>query len=201
MQGENEMSAKMLLLIDNYDSFTYNLYHYLGELGASCKIVRNDALTVKEALALKPQGVVLSPGPKTPDCAGICLELVEAASRAGLPIFGVCLGMQVIAQVFGGRIVRSDSLFHGKVSEILHDGDVMFSGIPSSFTATRYHSLVVECGSLPPDLNITAETSDGVIMALRHRVLPISGVQFHPESIKTEYGKMVLSNFLKDLDR
>ena len=187
----------MLLLIDNYDSFTYNLYHYLGELGAECVVARNDALSVEEAMVMKPEGVILSPGPKTPDHAGICLELVQAAATAKLPVFGVCLGLQTIAQVFGSNIIRHNALFHGKVSDVKHNGDVMFGGLPSVFSATRYHSLVVERNSLSDDLSITAETDDGVIMGLKHNSLPISGVQFHPESIATEHGKAILSNFLK----
>ncbi len=187
----------MLLLIDNYDSFTYNLYHYLGELGAECVVARNDALSVEEAVAMKPEGVILSPGPKTPDHAGICLELVKAAAETSLPVFGVCLGLQTIAQVFGSNIIRHNALFHGKVSDVKHSNDAMFAEVPSVFSATRYHSLVVEKGSLSPDLKITAETDDGVIMGLRHNSLPISGVQFHPESIATEHGKAILFNFLK----
>ncbi|HEX2480005.1 MAG TPA: aminodeoxychorismate/anthranilate synthase component II [Geminicoccaceae bacterium] len=185
----------MLLLLDNYDSFTYNLYHYLGELGETATVLRNDALTVADALALRPQAIVISPGPCDPDRAGISVELVQAAARV-CPILGVCLGHQAIAQAFGGRIVPAPQIMHGKVSEIEHAGDDLFRALPSPFLATRYHSLVAEPASLPACLEVTARTKDGVIMAVRHRELPIHGVQFHPESIETRHGHQLLENFL-----
>ena len=185
----------MLLLLDNYDSFTYNLYHYFGELGAVATVLRNDALGVADALALRPQAIVISPGPCDPDRAGISVDLVREA--AGIcPILGVCLGHQAIAQAFGGRIVGAPQIMHGKVSEIEHAGDDLFRGLPSPFLATRYHSLVAEPASLPGCLEVTARTRDGVIMAVRHRELPIFGVQFHPESIETRHGHQLLKNFL-----
>jgi anthranilate synthase component 2 len=186
----------MLLLLDNYDSFTYNLYHYFGELGALATVLRNDALGVADALALRPQAIVISPGPCDPDRAGISVDLVREA--AGIcPILGVCLGHQAIAQAFGGRIVRAPQIMHGKVSEIEHAGDGLFRGLPSPFLATRYHSLVAEPATLPGCLEVTARTQDGVIMAVRHRELPIHGVQFHPESIETKQGHQLLRNFLE----
>jgi anthranilate synthase component II len=186
----------MYLLIDNYDSFTYNLYHYLGELGAELAVRRNDAIRVNEALSLADQGIILSPGPCDPDRAGVCLELIGAAAVTSLPVFGVCLGLQAIGQSFGGRVVRGPVPMHGKVSSIRHNGEGVFRGLPSPFNATRYHSLVVERTSLPETLEITAETDDGIIMGLRHRSLPIEGVQFHPESIASEHGHALLANFL-----
>ncbi|MFW5642203.1 MAG: anthranilate synthase component II [Roseicyclus sp.] len=186
----------MLLLIDNYDSFTYNLVHYLGELGAEIRVLRNDALTVQEALAMAPEAIVLSPGPCDPAQAGICLPLTRAAAGAGVPLFGVCLGHQAIGEAFGGRVVRHSEIVHGKLGEIRHAGKGVFAGLPSPLMATRYHSLVVERASLPADLEITAELSDGTIMGLRHRELPIEGVQFHPESIRSEHGHALLRNFL-----
>jgi anthranilate synthase component 2 len=185
----------MLLLLDNYDSFTYNLYHYLGELGATATVLRNDALTVADALALRPEAIVISPGPCDPDRAGISVDLVREAAGV-CPILGVCLGHQAIAQAFGGRIVAAPQIMHGKVSEIEHAGDDLFRGLPSPFLATRYHSLVAEPASLPACLEVTARTRDGVIMAMRHRQLPIHGVQFHPESIETRHGHQLLENFL-----
>lgn len=185
----------MLLLIDNYDSFTYNLFHYLGELGARVTVRRNDALTVEQALALRPDAIVISPGPCDPDRAGISLELVRAAA-AVCPILGVCLGHQAIAQAFGGRIGRARQIMHGKLSEIEHGGQGLFEGLPSPFRATRYHSLVAEPESLPSCLMVTARTNDGVIMGIAHRERPIFGVQFHPESIETEHGHRLLGNFL-----
>ena len=185
----------MLLLLDNYDSFTYNLYHYLGELGATATVLRNDALTVADALALRPEAIVISPGPCDPDRAGISVELVREAAGV-CPILGVCLGHQAIAQAFGGRIVPAPRIMHGKVSEIEHAGDDLFRGLPSPFLATRYHSLVAEPASLPACLEVTARTRDGVIMGVRHRELPIHGVQFHPESIETTHGHRLLENFL-----
>jgi anthranilate synthase component II len=186
----------MLLLIDNYDSFTYNLVHYLGELGADVRVVRNDALTAADALAHPAQAIVVSPGPCTPSEAGICLEVIALAAQARRPLLGVCLGHQAIGQAFGGRVIRAPYLMHGKMSAIHHGGASVFSGLPSPFQATRYHSLIVERASLPDGLEITAETADGLIMGLAHRELPIHGVQFHPESIATEHGHALLANFL-----
>ncbi|MFQ5785291.1 MAG: anthranilate synthase component II [Alphaproteobacteria bacterium] len=186
----------MLLLIDNYDSFTYNLMHFLGELGAEVEVKRNDAITADEALAKAREAMVLSPGPCDPDQAGICLELVVRAAAEGVPLLGVCLGHQAIGQAFGGRVVRAPYVMHGKLSVIRHDGRGVFAGLPDGFEATRYHSLVVERESLPDCLEITAETDDGVIMGLEHRELPIYGVQFHPESIASEHGHALLQNFL-----
>ncbi|MCG8594278.1 MAG: aminodeoxychorismate/anthranilate synthase component II [Kiloniellales bacterium] len=185
----------MFLLIDNYDSFTYNLYHVLGELGARVTVRRNDALTAEEALDTDPQGIILSPGPCDPDQAGICLEVVtKAAGR--LPLLGVCLGHQAIGQAFGGRVVRAPAPMHGKLSPIRHEAGGVFEGLPSPLSATRYHSLTVERESLPDSLEVTAATEDGTIMGLRHRALPIHGVQFHPESIASEHGHALLHNFL-----
>jgi len=186
----------MLLLIDNYDSFAYNLVHYLGELGAETAVYRNDALTAAAAMALRPDAIVLSPGPCDPDRAGICLELV-ARARDSVPVLGVCLGHQVIGQAFGGRVVRAPAPMHGKPSRISHDGKGVFRGLRNPFTAIRYHSLVVDPDSLPPNLEITARTEDGVVMGLAHRTLPVHGVQFHPESIETEHGHRLLANFLE----
>lgn len=186
----------MLLLIDNYDSFTYNLVHYLGELGAEVKVVRNDALNVQEAMALNPEAIVLSPGPCDPSQAGICLALTAAAAETGIPLLGVCLGHQSIGQAFGGRVVRHSEIVHGKTAEIRHRGQGVFAGLPSPFLATRYHSLVVARDGLPDCLEITAELADGTIMGLRHRGLPIEGVQFHPESIRSEHGHRMLKTFL-----
>jgi len=186
----------MFLLIDNYDSFTYNLYHFLGELGAQVVVRRNDALTAEAALAMAPQGIIMSPGPCDPDRAGICLELVEAAAGR-VPLLGVCLGHQAIGQAFGGRVVRAPGPMHGKLSPIRHHGEDVFEGLPSPFSATRYHSLVVERASLPDCLKVTAETEDGLIMGLAHRRLPVYGVQFHPESIASEHGHRLLANFLR----
>ena len=186
----------MLLLIDNYDSFTYNLVHYLGELGADVKVVRNDALDVQAAMALKPEAIVLSPGPCDPDQAGICLPLTLAAAETGTPLLGVCLGHQTIGQAFGGRVVRCHEIVHGKMGRILHEGQGMFAGLPSPFLATRYHSLVVDRASLPAALEVTAWLEDGTIMGLRHREKPIEGVQFHPESIASEHGHQLLKTFL-----
>ncbi|HEY0052885.1 MAG TPA: aminodeoxychorismate/anthranilate synthase component II [Caulobacteraceae bacterium] len=185
----------MILVIDNYDSFTYNLVHYLAELGAQTHVVRNDVLGVGQALSLRPEAVLLSPGPCAPDQAGICLPLIEQAPD-NLPILGVCLGHQAIGQAFGGDVVRAKTLMHGKTSPILHDGASVFAGLPSPFTATRYHSLAVERSTLPDVLEVTAWTEDGEIMGVRHRTRPIHGVQFHPESIATEHGHDLLANFL-----
>jgi anthranilate synthase component 2 len=186
----------MLLLIDNYDSFTYNLVHYLGELGADVQVHRNDALNVQEAMALKPEAILLSPGPCDPDQAGICLALTEAAAETRTPLMGVCLGHQTIGQAFGGTVVRHSEIVHGKMGEIHHKGKGVFAGLPSPLQATRYHSLVVRRDDLPEALEITAELPDGTIMGLRHRELPIEGVQFHPESIRSEHGHAMLQNFL-----
>ena len=185
----------MLLLIDNYDSFTFNLMHFLGDLGAECEVVRNDRLTPEEALARQPEAIVLSPGPCTPNEAGICLDLISKASGK-LPILGVCLGHQAIGQCFGGKVIRAPMPMHGKVSTIHHQGSDIFAGLPDPFTATRYHSLIVERETLPEALEPTAFTADGIIMGLRHRELPIYGVQFHPESIATQHGHDILANFL-----
>jgi anthranilate synthase component 2 len=186
----------MFLLIDNYDSFTYNLRHYLGELGAEVEVRRNDTLGVAEAMALDPQGIVISPGPCDPDRAGICLDLVGRAAGT-LPVLGVCLGHQCVGQAFGGRVVRAPKPMHGKLSQIRHGGHGVLSGIPSPFTATRYHSLVVTRDGLPDTLEITADSDDGVIQGLAHRELPLHGVQFHPESIASEHGHQLLRNFLQ----
>lgn len=186
----------MLLLIDNYDSFTYNLVHYLGELGADVRVWRNDALSVEEAMDLRPDGIVLSPGPCDPDKAGICLPLIDAAARARVPLLGVCLGHQAIGQAFGGKVVRAPVPMHGKVDSMRHTGKGVLAGLPSPFRATRYHSLIVERASLPSCLEVVGETADGLIMALQHRELPIHGVQFHPESIESEHGHKLLDNFL-----
>jgi anthranilate synthase component 2 len=186
----------MLLLIDNYDSFTYNLVHYLGELGADVRVVRNDAMDVQAAMALKPEAIVLSPGPCDPDQAGICLPLTLAAADTNTPLLGVCLGHQTIGQAFGGKVVRCHEIVHGKMGKMLHDGQGMFGGLPSPFLATRYHSLVVERATLPDCLEVTAWLEDGTIMGLRHNTKPIEGVQFHPESIASEHGHRLLQNFL-----
>ncbi|HEY2179975.1 MAG TPA: aminodeoxychorismate/anthranilate synthase component II [Caulobacteraceae bacterium] len=186
----------MILVIDNYDSFTYNLVHYLNELGAETRVHRNDALGAAEALALQPRAVVLSPGPCTPNEAGICLELIGAAP-ADLPILGVCLGHQAIGQAFGGKVVAAQTLMHGKTSPIRHRGEGLFRGLADGFIATRYHSLSVERESLPESLGITAWTEDGEIMGFSHRERPVHGVQFHPESIATEGGHRLLGNFLE----
>jgi anthranilate synthase component II len=184
-----------ILLVDNYDSFTYNLVHYMGEMGAEVIVRRNDALSVEEALKIGARGIVLSPGPCDPDRAGICLDLIERAAGT-VPLLGVCLGHQAIGQAFGGKIVRAPQPMHGKTSRIDHDGRDLFAAIPSPFTATRYHSLVVERASVPAALEIAATSEDGLVMALRHRRYPIFGVQFHPESIASEHGHTLLGNFL-----
>ncbi|MCX7889258.1 MAG: aminodeoxychorismate/anthranilate synthase component II [Rhodobacteraceae bacterium] len=187
----------MLLLIDNYDSFTYNLVHYFGELGAAVTVRRNDALNVQEAMAMRPAAIVLSPGPCDPDRAGICLPLTLAAAETATPLLGVCLGHQTIGQAFGGRVVRAGEIVHGKMGTIHHRGQGVFAGLPSPFRATRYHSLIVERQTLPEALEVTAELEDGTIMGLRHRSLPIEGVQFHPESIASEHGHRMLLTFLE----
>jgi anthranilate synthase component II len=186
----------MLLLIDNYDSFTYNLVHYLGELGADVAVHRNDALDVQAAMALRPSAIVLSPGPCDPAQAGICLPLTLAAAEAGIPLLGVCLGHQTIGQAFGGNVIRCHEIVHGKMGTMHHAGQGVFAGLPSPFAATRYHSLIVDRASLPDCLEVTAWLDDGTIMGLRHKSRPIEGVQFHPESIASEHGHQLLRNFL-----
>jgi anthranilate synthase component 2 len=186
----------MFLLIDNYDSFTYNLVHYFGELGAEMVVRRNDVLSADEAMALNPQGIILSPGPCDPDQAGICLELIEKASGK-LPIFGVCLGHQAIGQAFGAKVVRAPEPMHGKISPIQHEGKGVFANIPSPLAVTRYHSLTIDPASMPDCLEVTSQTDDGVIMGIQHKELPIHGVQFHPESIASEHGHQLLKNFLE----
>lgn len=186
----------MYVLIDNYDSFTYNLFHYLKELGVDVAVHRNDAIAVDRVVDADPEGVVLSPGPCTPNEAGICLELVTAAAGR-LPILGVCLGHQAIGQAFGGAVVRAPQVMHGKVSAIRHRSSDVFAGLPSPFEATRYHSLVVDRAGLPDCLEVTAETDDGLIMGLAHKELPVYGVQFHPESIASEHGHALLENFIR----
>ncbi|MFT6073193.1 MAG: anthranilate synthase component 2 [Yoonia sp.] len=187
----------MLLLIDNYDSFTYNLVHYLGELGSEVVVKRNDALDVQEAMAMRPDAIMLSPGPCDPAQAGICLALVHAAAETKMPLMGVCLGHQAIGEAFGGKVVRCHEIVHGKMGAMQHGGKGLFADLPSPFEATRYHSLIVERETLPDCLEITAELEDGTIMGLQHRDLPIHGVQFHPESIRSEHGHQLLQNFLK----
>ena len=186
----------MFILIDNYDSFTYNLFHYLGELGARLEVHRNDKITVDEVMAKHPQGIILSPGPCTPDTAGICLELIKRAAAAKVPLFGVCLGHQAIGQVFGGEVVRAPKPMHGKISKVHHNGKGVFRDVPNDFDATGYHSLTVEPSTFPAALEITATSDDGVIQGLQHRTLPIFGVQFHPESIASRHGQDILANFL-----
>lgn len=186
----------MLLLIDNYDSFTYNLFHYLSELGEEVTVVRNDEISAGQALGMKPQSIVISPGPCDPDKAGICLDLIRAADGK-VPILGVCLGHQAIGQAYGGRIVRAPEPMHGKLSRIHHTGKSVFRGLEDGFRATRYHSLIVDRTSLPPVLDITAETEDGIIMGVAHKTQPVHGVQFHPESIASEHGHALLQNFLR----
>ena len=185
----------MLLVIDNYDSFTWNLVHYLGELGADVTVLRNDEIGVSDVYALKPQAIVLSPGPCDPDRAGICLDLVKSCGRE-IPILGVCLGHQAIGQTYGARIVRASVPMHGKLSRIRHNGESVFRDIPNGFKATRYHSLTIDPQSVPSILEVTATTDDGVIMGIMHREYPVHGVQFHPESIASEHGHLLLRNFL-----
>ena len=185
----------MFLLIDNYDSFTYNLFHFLGELGAEIEVRRNDKVTAEEAVTMKPQGIILSPGPCDPDRAGVCLPLTALAAEKNIPLLGVCLGHQTIGQVFGGKVVRAPEPMHGKLSAIHHEGASVFRGLPNPIQATRYHSLTVE--AIPEDvLAVTARTQDGVVMGLAHKTKPIHGVQFHPESIASEHGHDLLRNFL-----
>jgi anthranilate synthase/aminodeoxychorismate synthase-like glutamine amidotransferase len=188
--------VRRVLLIDNYDSFTYNLYQYLGEMDVETTVVRNDQIAVDEAMARRPSAIVISPGPGTPDQAGITLDLIRAAAGR-VAVLGVCLGHQALGQAFGGKVVRAPRLMHGKVSEIRHDGRTIFAGLPAPFTATRYHSLVVAREGMPECLEVSAWTDDGVVMGLRHRELPLEGVQFHPESILTTAGRQLLRNFLE----
>ncbi|MEY4707291.1 MAG: hypothetical protein RJB58_1014 [Pseudomonadota bacterium] len=185
----------MLLLIDNYDSFTYNLFHYLGELGAEVRVVRNDEISAAEALGMKPEGIVLSPGPCTPNEAGICLDVIKQANGS-MPILGVCLGHQAIGQVYGGTIVRAPEPMHGKLSRVHHTGKSVFRGLNNDFLATRYHSLTIDPPSMPPVLEVTATSDDGVIQGVMHKTHPVHGVQFHPESIASENGHALLNNFL-----
>jgi anthranilate synthase component 2 len=186
----------MITLIDNYDSFTYNLVHYLGDLGVACRVYRNDKISVEELLAEEPSAIVLSPGPCTPNEAGICLELIEK-NDGRVPLLGVCLGLQAIGQAYGGKVIRAPRLMHGKVSTIYNSGEGIFQGLPSEFSATRYHSLIVEEKTMPRCLRITASTSDGLVMAVQHQSQPVFGVQFHPESIASDYGHALLANFLR----
>ena len=186
----------MLLIIDNYDSFTYNLVHYAQELGANTHVIRNDVMSAADAIALNPQSVIISPGPKTPNEAGMCLEFLKTAPE-DLPIFGVCLGLQSIGQAFGGKVIRAKAIMHGKVSPVLHDGTGVFMNIASPFNATRYHSLALDKDSLPDCLIVNGTTSDDEIMSAHHKTRPIYGVQFHPESIASEYGHEIIDNFLK----
>ena len=186
----------MILLIDNYDSFTYNLVHYVSELGTEVVVRRNDKITVKQALDLDPSGILLSPGPCDPNKAGICLDLVGAASLSGIPLLGVCLGHQTIGQYFGGKVIKCHEIVHGKMGTINHKNSDLFKGLPSPIEATRYHSLIVERSTLPDELTVTAETEDGIIMGLSHKNLPIHGVQFHPESIASQFGHDILKNFI-----
>ncbi|HXC47791.1 MAG TPA: aminodeoxychorismate/anthranilate synthase component II [Candidatus Sulfotelmatobacter sp.] len=185
----------MILLLDNYDSFTYNLAQYLGELGCQVEVHRNDRISVEQIAQRKPERIVISPGPCTPQEAGICVELIQKLAGK-IPILGVCLGHQAIGAAFGGKIIRAPKLFHGKTSQIRHDGSGVFRGLPNPFTATRYHSLMVERKSLPAELQVTAETDDDIIMGMQHREYPLMGVQFHPESVLTESGMQLLKNFL-----
>jgi len=188
--------GKQILFIDNYDSFTYNLVHYMLELGGEIEVLRNDAITAADVAKRKPHGIVLSPGPCTPNEAGICLDVIKMYG-ATLPILGVCLGHQAIGQVYGGNVVRAPKVMHGKTSQITHTGQGVFAGIPSPYTATRYHSLIVDRATLPDCLTVTAESEDGMIMGLQHKTHPVHGVQFHPESIASEHGHALLANFLK----
>ena len=190
------MAAPRVLVIDSYDSFVYNLVQYLGELGADPVVIRNDERTLDESLALAPDAVLLSPGPGRPEDAGIICDAIEAFATRGVPVFGVCLGHQAIGHVFGGTVTRAPQLMHGKTSHVVHEGLGVFAGLPSPLTATRYHSLVIEPASMPDCLEVTARTEDGVVMGVRHRTLPIEGVQFHPESILTAAGHDLLRNFL-----
>ena len=189
-------ASPFILVIDNYDSFTFNLVHYLLELGAETRVIRNDGITAAEAIALQPQAVLLSPGPCTPNEAGVCLDLIAAAAAVRLPLLGVCLGHQSLGQAFGGTVVRAPQVMHGKTSAMTHDGTGIFAGLPSPFEATRYHSLIVRENDLPGCFAVNARSPDGVIMGMRHKELPLHGVQFHPESIATEHGHAMLANFM-----
>ena len=191
----------MILVLDNYDSFTWNIVHYLRELGAGLDVRRSDALSVAEAMARGDEGILISPGPGTPDDAGISLELVGAAAAARRPLLGICLGHQAVAQHFGGRIERAAALMHGKTCAVEHDGSGLFEGLPSPFTAARYHSLAVAAESVPPCLAVNARAADATVQGLRHRELPIHGVQFHPESVASEQGHALLANFLRVTSR
>lgn len=192
----------MILLIDNYDSFTWNLVHLIGGLGRRVEVVRNDAISARAAVGGPARAIVLSPGPGEPKDAGICIDTIRLAAEAGVPVFGVCLGLQAIAEAFGGRIVRAGRQMHGKTSRIRHGGEGLFAGLPDPFTATRYHSLIAERGSLPNSLRVTAETTDdGEIMALEHASLPIAGVQFHPESIASQFGAEIVRNFFSAAEK
>ena len=186
----------MLILIDNYDSFTYNLVHFLGELGAPCEVIRNDKITAEEVMKKKPKAIVLSPGPCTPNEAGVCLDLIAKAGGK-VPLLGVCLGHQAIGQVYGGNVIRAPEPLHGKLSTIRHTGKGVFKGLPEKFDVTRYHSLIVERASLPAELRVNAHTADGLVMGMAHTSLPLHGVQFHPESIASEHGHLMLRNFLE----
>ena len=192
---ENKSMA-VITLIDNYDSFTYNLVHYFGDLGVACRVYRNDQVTVDEVFAEKPRAIVISPGPCDPDQAGICLDLIKQ-NKGRVPLLGVCLGHQAIGQAYGGKVIRAPHLMHGKLSTIHNDGTGLFEGVPPEFEATRYHSLIVEAKSLPRTLRATAHTADGLIMAMQHKTEPVFGVQFHPESIASQYGHALLANFLR----
>jgi anthranilate synthase component 2 len=189
-------ASPFILVIDNYDSFTFNLVHYLLELGAETRVIRNDAITAAEAIALQPQAVLLSPGPCTPNEAGVCLDLIAAAAAVRLPLLGVCLGHQSLGQAFGGAVVRAPQVMHGKTSAMTHDGTGIFAGLPSPFEATRYHSLIVREDDLPGCFAVNARSPDGIIMGMRHKELPLHGVQFHPDSIATEHGHAMLANFM-----
>ncbi|WP_456441292.1 anthranilate synthase component II [Caldithrix abyssi] len=190
----------MLLFIDNYDSFTYNLVDYFGQLADEIRVFRNDAISLEEIEALQAEGIVISPGPGTPEQSGVSLEVVKRLGKK-IPVLGICLGHQVIGQIYGAKVIRADEPVHGKVSEILHKGDLLFEGIPSPFQATRYHSLVVEWDSLPEELEVIAHTSDQIIMAMRHRRFPVVGIQFHPESILTRDGMKMLSNWYRSIKK
>jgi anthranilate synthase component 2 len=200
MMPQTASESAMILVIDNYDSFTFNLVHYLEELGAPTKVVRNDAITVAEAMAMTPQAVLLSPGPCSPNEAGICLDLIGAAADARLPLLGVCLGHQALGQAFGGDVIRAPQVMHGKTSAISHGGTGVFTGLPSPFSATRYHSLIVDAATLPACFAVNATSPDGIIMGMHHNELPLHAVQFHPESIATEHGHALLANFLRLAD-
>lgn len=186
----------MLVLIDNYDSFTWNLVQYFGDLGVEARVIRNDKMDVGGIMALRPSSIVISPGPSDPDHAGVCLPLIKRAAETNTPLLGVCLGHQAIGQAFGGRVIRAPNPMHGRIDRVMHNGKGIFTGIPTPYIMTRYHSLIVEKQSLPADLEITAETADGLIMGLSHKTLPIHGIQYHPESIETEHGHALLKNFL-----